>query len=187
MNPLKAKSHHVSPKHNAKVDKLEIKKGFSLIEVLVAISILLTSVTPTLFVASKGILFAGASENRVTASYLAEEVIEYIRNVRDNNLLDNKPWLQGLSTCTGGAVCVVDVPNDTVCKLGSAGCSSLVRRSGAGLFNHNTGEATVFNREVTIETVSAGEEVVVEVTVTWPGATRQQQTLKMRPHLFNWL
>ena len=66
--------------------KFKIKnRGFTLIETLVAIAVLSLAITGPMVIAQKGIGSAIYARDEVTAFYLAQEAIEYIRNVRDTN------------------------------------------------------------------------------------------------------
>jgi prepilin-type N-terminal cleavage/methylation domain-containing protein len=62
-------------------------RGFTILETLVAIAILLISIAGPLTIAEKSLVTAANSENQMIASYLAEDLMEYIENIRDNNLL----------------------------------------------------------------------------------------------------
>lgn len=63
------------------------KRGFTLIETMVAVSILTLAVAGPLYTASRAIVAAETSRDRLTASYLAQEGIEYVRMMRDNEYL----------------------------------------------------------------------------------------------------
>ncbi|HBM45414.1 MAG: hypothetical protein UR85_C0011G0008 [Candidatus Nomurabacteria bacterium GW2011_GWF2_35_66] len=69
------------------------KSGFTLIEALVAISILVISVIGPLSLASKGLSYSTYAKDEITAFYLANEAIDVIRNIRDTNTRSEKPWL----------------------------------------------------------------------------------------------
>ncbi len=61
--------------------------GFTLVETLVAISIFTMSILALLSVLASGISDTGYAKQKMKASYLAQEGIECIRNVRDNYVL----------------------------------------------------------------------------------------------------
>jgi prepilin-type N-terminal cleavage/methylation domain-containing protein len=81
--------------------------GFTLIETMVAITVLLLSITGPLEIASKSLFSAFYARDQITAYYLAQEGIEYIKNARDNHFLydvfsgndSNNYWLNGLDVC----------------------------------------------------------------------------------------
>lgn len=65
------------------------KKAFTLIEVLVACSILIILITAVVELGVTIINGSVLSRQRVTAYYLAQEGIETIRQIRDSNLIDS--------------------------------------------------------------------------------------------------
>lgn len=68
-------------------------QGFTILETIVAIAILLVAIAGPLTVAEKGLIAAVSSQDQLTASYLAQDLMEYVKNVRDDNLLNNRYWL----------------------------------------------------------------------------------------------
>lgn len=84
-------------------------KGFTLIEALVAVTILTIAVVGPLYTASRAIVAAQSARDQLTASYLAQEGIEYARAVRDDNFLaayyagTGNAWNNFLSQCSGNA------------------------------------------------------------------------------------
>ncbi len=92
--------------------------GFTIIESLVAVMILVMSVTGPLALAARGLSFSTYAREEITAFYLASEGMETIRNIRDSNLLSpesGKDWLGrdmggngGLGRCKNNP-CYLDV------------------------------------------------------------------------------
>lgn len=81
---------------------LNMKRGFTLIESLIAISILTIAVTASMSLTVNSLATVKLSKNQLIASGLAQETLELIRNQRDNNFLDrisggNDDWLEGIS------------------------------------------------------------------------------------------
>ncbi|MEK9147916.1 MAG: type II secretion system protein, partial [Patescibacteria group bacterium] len=62
------------------------ERGFTILETVVAIVVILGAVTGPFVLATRGILSSSASKNKIIAANLAQEGIELIRAVRDNNL-----------------------------------------------------------------------------------------------------
>lgn len=69
---------------NLKLNIEKIKSGFTLIEALVSIALILIAVIGPLSLTFNAINSIRQNKNRIIASYLAEEVIENFRNYRDD-------------------------------------------------------------------------------------------------------
>lgn len=67
----------------------KITSGFTLIETLVAITILLLSIVGPMSIAANGLFSAYYGRDQITAYYLAQEGIEYVRNTRDSLYLSD--------------------------------------------------------------------------------------------------
>src|SRR5580704_9830149 len=107
---------------NRKIKNKENKSGFTLVELLVAMSILSLAILATFGAVSNNLRASNFAQDQVTAYYLADEGIEYIHNLRDENGIKNVqalavgssvPWLTGIAQvsgdpCFGGAACVAD-------------------------------------------------------------------------------
>jgi hypothetical protein len=93
---------------------MKTNSGFTIIETLVAITILMVAIVGPLTIAHKGLLAAVYSSQQITASYLAQDAIEFLKNVKANNVtaIDNgsTDWLRGLSAagCLPGRPCSVE-------------------------------------------------------------------------------
>ncbi len=140
--------------------------GFTLIETLVAISVLILSLTGPLTIASAALKSAYYARDEVAASYLAQEGLEYVRAFRDQNRIASpqQAWLTSLSQCVDAA-CTVDFVNFTPPAVCSGTCVPL-RINSTGLYNQADGDVSRFTRTVTI-TVISSTEVNVRVSVSW--------------------
>jgi prepilin-type N-terminal cleavage/methylation domain-containing protein len=160
-------------------------RGFTLIETLVAISVLLLSLAGPLTLAAQALSSAYYARDQITAFYLAQEAVEYVRAKRDQNYLASpiQPWLNGLDDCVG-ALCNVDFPNftHTVC---TPACPELLYNNTTGIYNTLTGSASGFRRELTIIPITA-DEVSLRVRVYWQSGTLSR-TFEIRENIFNWL
>src|SRR3989344_2961371 len=146
---------------NPKPSTLNAQKGFSLVEVLVAAAVLIIAVTGTLSIISRNVSSAAIAEERVVAYYLAQEAIEFVRSVRDNNAIANprRPWLDGLDDCAGQA-CSIDV-NDSATPVDSCtgGKCPLLLLNSDGVYNRSNGKQTIFSRTVTLDEIQEEQEV----------------------------
>lgn len=165
---------------------LHSSKGFSLIESLVAIAVLILAVTGTLTIASKSIAISGQARDQVTATYLAEEGMEFVRNTRDNNVLAGRSWVSGLGLCVGGPGCTVDVSSNQNQVSPCPGDCPPLRLSEEAIYNYSSfGSPTIFKRTISITELVSGKEMIVRVTMQW---RRQllERSLVIQEHLFDW-
>ncbi len=132
--------------------------GFTLVETLVAISILMLSVTGPLYYASESLKAATYARDQITAFYLAQDAFEQIRKIRDDNIYTANDWNNGLTGCeTSPSLCTVtDTTNNfyIINKVSNPSSDDwkYLYISSSGLYSHNTnGTKTIFKRSVRIE------------------------------------
>jgi len=74
-----------------------MKKGFTLLEVIISISVLTMAVGGTYALISQTLRAASLANSRLVAAHLAQEGVEIVRNFRDNNwLTPGSSWKEGL-------------------------------------------------------------------------------------------
>lgn len=183
-------------------------RGFSLIETLVAVVILVSAVVGPLTLAQRSIRSAIYARDQIIASFLAEEAIEYIRSVRDSNQYKSGGnWLDGLGDCIG-QLCTVDTTlnidqddpfekcnNKPPLSYGST-CPLLAFHKINGWYgytskNNINWEDTRFVREVTIRTIprdnnKSDKEAEVRATVRWQTGNLPVRDIVMREYIYDW-
>jgi len=175
--------------------------GFTLIETLVAVSILALSVTGPLFTAGRAIVAAEISRDQLTAAYLAQEGIDYVRAMRDDAYLSafqaggatisSTAWsnfVTLIAPCTSDK-CQYDPFPGYVTPLASCSggvCSSLVLYGGQYRPSQDVsgGEPTQFTRELQAITVSPNEMQVTS-SVYWNFHTTPYKVTVVG-HLTSW-
>ncbi|MFA6227248.1 MAG: prepilin-type N-terminal cleavage/methylation domain-containing protein [Candidatus Paceibacterota bacterium] len=159
--------------------------GFTLVEALVAISILMVAVTSPMAIAQRGLASAVYSKDQMTATFLAQDALEYIKNVRDyvglnKNSADDPggliqtDWLGVLSQCykeDGG--CKIDTIKPVpigVTKENPTGLLKINRDSNGNLlyYDYTSNIVSKFSRIVEITLSPDNNEALVAVTVRWP-------------------
>lgn len=135
------------------------RQGFLMIEA--AFSIFIVGVILITFLAVMGSVYRTefAKRNHVVAANLAQEGIEIVRNIRDNN------WKNGDNA--------FDAPfpaGPTYCVdyLGTVGvCANTLNKNANNFYGYAAGDMTRFSRNIVISGV--GDSRLVTVTVTWNG------------------
>ncbi len=179
--------------------------GYSLVETLVAVSILLLSIVGPMTIASKGIqtgIFVG---DQTTAIYLAQEQIESVMAIRNDEALLNDyeeevwDWTTGgdFQTCFDGTGCNIiwrettnadnryyDVVNCTGanddCRLTYNADGSRVKYRVGG-----AGEETMYTRVLDLTRVG-DREVEAVVTVSWQANLfGTERSVVLRSSFFN--
>lgn len=167
-------------------------RGFTLVETLVAIAILMIAIVGPYYSIQQAIVASFAARDQLIASSLAQEGEEYIYFLRDRNYLQVKElnasgvtWLTGMDSCFTTYGCTVDPAAGTLAACSSGGCTPL-KLATNGLYTQ-TGSypATRFTRTVKIQTINA-YEVRVTVTVTWVTSHRNFSVSTVE-ELYNWL
>src|SRR3954462_3848275 len=64
-------------------------RGFTLLETMVAVSLLAVAIVAPMSLTAQSLASAYYARDEVTAFYLAQEGLEVVRNIRDNNILQN--------------------------------------------------------------------------------------------------
>jgi Tfp pilus assembly protein PilV len=155
-------------------------KGFTLIEALVALTLLTVGLIPAFVQASSAIALATTVRNSIIAANLAQEGVEAARAIRDANWFASQPFATGLDACAPGcqfsfgATALTPSLNERL-KLDSV----------SGLYQYERGTDTPFTRTITVTQASAGE-LVVTSTVMWSERTSNKQFV-VEEHLFDWI
>jgi hypothetical protein len=169
--------------------------GFTLVEAMVAISILMVAVVSPLTIAQKGLSSAIYSKDQMVASYLAQDAIEYIKYLRDVNvqkILDGDTtitWLEGLGSCSNS--CKVDSAKGNVSAIGSGSDKAdlYIQKDENGVFVYythvsGTNEKSKFRREVSIIT-SDGVEALIKVKVYWGGSGSSNNSITVKTYIYD--
>ena len=158
-----------------------LKRGFTIVESLVAIGILSLSILATFTSVAGSLQLSSTSKDQITAFFLAQEGMESIRNIIDNNTLSylaggGNDWLDGISELNTdpcwfgtGKICSVDSTNGILafCGLAAGSCPYLNQDSVSGKIGYDGGwTPTNFKREIRIASINANE-IMVFVNMSW--------------------
>ena len=179
-----------------------MKKGFTLLEVIIAITLLLIGVTGTLVLITRTASQANLFPSRLIASYLTQEGIEIIRNIRDTNWLEQATdpsnlWDEGLTNCSiigceaDYTATAVEDPESAVPPRIAPYANLLFKIDTNGVYSYSGTTDTKFTRKITIvsEDVTVPPDGINELKVTVETAWREKGTnYSHRAHeiLYNW-
>lgn len=165
------------------------EKGFSLIETMVAITVLVMVITGPITLAANSLKSASVARNNFIAANLAQEGVELIRLYRTNNVIQGRSWLDdilppGPSECVSGLGCYIDSKTVTLGKCTGVSCPVL-RIDSLGMYNYSTGTNTIFIRTIHINTINA-DTVRVTVTINW-NERFGDQSVVLEEIMHNWI
>lgn len=166
-----------------------------MLETLVAVFLVTIAIVTFLGSAARGIVSTREALNRVNAQLLAQEGIEIVRNIRDNQAIST-PQIP-LATGSGilnpnfcsPAGCTFDITSLTsqtggVCANISSSCAKLYT-SGNGLYAHTGSSPTPFSRLITISQDGSNEAAKVTSVVQWNNGN-STESIKVVTYLTNW-
>ncbi len=174
---------------------LNSSKGFTLIEIIIAVSILLFGVVLVYSAFSSMTALTYGVSSRFTAVYLASEGLEIVRNLRDNNFIAmaSDPsngaitWSMGLvgSPCDNGCIASYKTVNAGQLALYDGEFLGLNTQ---GFYGHDANSTpTIFKRKITINPVQGTDDILkVNVVVLW-SYNNQDFNFQVDEYLYNWL
>jgi len=179
--------YKINNKFKIKDYELKTNLGFTLVETLIAISILLVSIAGPLTVASKGLMASRYSRDQIVAFYLAQEATELIRNKRDNNAITGNSWTDGLASCFNPNGCIVDAADGNFSSCTADGCTELNKHNTTGFYSYSSGsnwEASTFTRTINIEEINQ-DEIRISVNIAWQTGVLNNNFV-INENLFDW-
>lgn len=170
--------------------------GFSLIETLVAVTVLIGAIAGPLTLASQGIKASSLFKNQLIASNLAQEGMELVHAKRDTNILKGNEWTDGILGVCGGNGCYIEYepdnnnPNQINFKSCTPGGCPFLFATPQGWYvqknNADPGDQeTIFRRTIRVTSVAADREVKVESVVSWRERFSDFD-ITLEGHLLNW-
>jgi len=151
--------------------------GFTLLEVMVAISILSLGVAGALTLIQKTVAFTSLTTSRVVAAHLLQEGIEIVRNIRDKSWLEGEEW--------GGGIQTGDREADYKSKnLNQTYLGRYLNIDDQGFYSYSAGTPTKFKRKITISKPTS-DVIEVFVEIQWQ-EKGESYSLSGQENLYNW-
>lgn len=158
-------------------NSIKLVTGFTLVETLVAVSILTLAIAGPLAVSSLAISESQHARNQITASYLAQDGIEAMINIRNSNFLRGNDWLSNLDNCLSPKKCGIDSRESPLQVSNCSGsCPKMKYDSASGFYNYLTGLDSIFTREIQYKPIDPNN-ILVTVSLTWSEKTGEKTYL----------
>ncbi len=171
------------------------KAGFTLIETLVAISILLIAIVGPMVLVTNGIKIAFYARDQITAVYLAQDALEAVRYLRDSDSQTNGvPANFGASIFSSGNLGSQCVGAGNWCRIdtivlyernaiGVADINAAVSNSytnklqldSDGKYRYSGGNPTNYERHINIKPTASGNGMDVQVKVVWSSGVTNRE------------
>jgi prepilin-type N-terminal cleavage/methylation domain-containing protein len=182
------------------------QSGFTLIETLVAITLLTVAITEPISLTTQSLASAYYARDQITAFYLAQEAIEAVRSLRDAQILQITQTAGDASSINiFGAIPLGDQTFRIDAREGDSSqaitdCSQdpdgvcIPLQTDGTLYGYQSGwSSTNFTRTVKAHFVKNAdgsdnqEEVRVTVTVTWRTGAFQSRSFSISENLYRWV
>lgn len=170
--------------------RINSKRGFTILETLFAIFILVLSITGPMVFSQSSLRASFQARDQITAFFLAQDAIETVKNIRDDNGVKGDSWLEGLvdaGQCGGNTPCRIDTTvEDPDAEACVETCDPL-NITGTKYNYDISGEESRFTRTMYINQLSSAEaEVVVEVEWVSPVSIGRHRIV-VQENIYNWI
>jgi len=184
------------------------KAGFSLVETLVAVSIFSLAVVSLMSSMSKSIADTGYAKKKIIATGLAQEGVEYMRNLRDTYVLYDAEGAQtgwnnfnsklAASSCSTANGCffnadglnygdtsqpMIDITL-TACSSSTCPNGTLLHNATTGRYNYASGVNSGFSRSIKV--IQSSNQTKISSTVFWTQGSGPRNVV-FSEDLFNWI
>jgi len=170
------------------------QESFTLLEVIGAIFLITVGIVGVFSLITMTLSSATYSSDKLIASYLAQEGIEIVRNIRDTNWLEGgtNPWNEGLVTTDCSTGCRADYTySSTTDPTLPPYNNEYLNIDGNGYYSYSAGTPTSFQRKITISKEeyppASGkyDKMTVQVEVSWQEKGKPY-SVPAQENLYNW-
>jgi len=146
------------------LNQYQNKKGFTIIETMVAVFVIITGVVGVYTLLQQTMASIRVVSSKLTASYLAQEGVEIVRNIRDSNWIEQETVPSAL---WDDGILVGDWEADYLSRpLVSSYSGNFLKMDTDGYYSYASGVNSKYQRKISI--AKTGNYLIkVTVTVYW--------------------
>ena len=159
------------------------RKSFTLIEVLLSVFLITVSVLGLYSGINYSYSSVTKASDKFVASYLAEEGVELVKNIRDSNFVNgNVSWVEGLTTCSDIILgCRMDYDESALTVNTLSTVRTPLWIDANGFYNYTeSGTQTIFSRKIVVTIVSSAK-IKISVTVYYG-----EEEFLLEQYLYDW-
>ncbi len=181
-----------------------MNKGITLIETVVAVTVLTFALGGPFLLAAKSLRSAAYAREEIAAARLGEEALEVIHNMRDNNSARGLSWAANIATTCASPGCLIDIRQQQSGVTGSktiwansalvpclSGISSCpVYQFTDGMYGQMASPPagwtdTGMKRVIVVTPINTNNEYRVDVEVDYPAGTQIRKVF-LHDTIMNW-
>lgn len=132
------------------------KKGFSFLEVMITISVLSIGILAVMVLIASSMKSSMNSRDGIIASELAQEGIELVRNIRDNNLINSEGIFSVGFPSESSSNCRIDI-NSTSISCDDGASYRKLYFDGEFYVHSSSGTETKFQRKIMVDNYLGGD------------------------------
>lgn len=163
------------------------RRGQALIESLVAVTALTVGFLAMVALLSRSIGLYRVTTDQYTATYLAAEGLEIVKNLIDTGVIrDNPVGTVAWGTVLPAGTYEMDYFTDLDANRPELFADRVLNfDEGAKRYSYGPGQPTAYKRRIVVEAVSA-DEMKVNSVVDWTTRGGGQFSVNVEDHFFNW-
>jgi Tfp pilus assembly protein PilV len=135
------------------------KKGFSVYETMIAMFVLVVGILAALGLITSSMRRSMESRDYIVGAALAQEGIELVRNIRDNNLVSSRAYDENI--ISGGCI--------SYNQSSMGPCGNPLKLSADNFYTHGAGTTSKYHRQLIVSASEGGK--LVKSLVWWGGVT----------------
>ncbi len=165
--------------------------GFTLLETIIAIFVATIGILGAMSLIQRVVVSISISSSRLIGTFLAQEGIEIVRNVRDTNWLEARTktnaWSEGLTVCPGTGFIADYKLADQIDPSFPCFSGQFLNIDSDGFYSYSPGVQTKFARKIIVTDISSAsiEGLNVLVEVNWQDRS-VPNSLSVQENIYNW-